>query len=77
MVKKMLVKTINTLNPITRLQDKTLEKFAPICKPIAVRIIDQILKISIKERNTPKAPLACTKTFRLVNNNSGSVLEEK
>src|SRR5699024_4512756 len=58
---------VNTTKiPITNPHDKPFENFATICKPIAVKMIFQILKISMDVNNTPNAPSAPIIEFKLV-----------
>src|SRR5699024_388129 len=52
--------------PITNPHDNPFENFATICKPIAVKMMFQILKISMDVNNTPNAPSASTIEFKLV-----------
>src|SRR5699024_274384 len=52
--------------PITNPHDNPFENFATICKPIAVKMMFQILKISMDANNTPNAPSASTIEFKLV-----------
>src|SRR5690625_4701072 len=65
---------IITKMPITIPHDKPLENLATICKTIALKIMPQIVKISIDTRNAPKAPSAPTIEFKLVKYRFGSGL---
>src|SRR5699024_9656811 len=57
--------------PITNPHDNPFENLATICKPIAVKMMFQIPKISIDVNNTPNAPSASTIEFKLVKYTSG------
>src|SRR5699024_12352064 len=66
---KLAVAILNPVNrtkiPTTTPHDKPLENFATICKPSAVKITFQILKISMDVNKAPNAPYTSTIEFKL------------